>query len=296
MSAAFFFFILIISFSASAGVSPWRLSSKTELTFSLNSYSESWKGKESGSLLWVAQFKGLASKQLSERLHNENTLKLAFGQTRIQDEETKKWSAPRKSKDHIDFQSVLHLKLSDLGDPFLSLKVVSQFYDTRNKDNIRFANPVTATKSFGLAKELIKNSDMKWNVRLGGAMRSTIDRNTLLYEQIQGEESTTGQRKTELNTDAGTELVSKFKTKRDDWLNLSAKLTIYEALILPEKSENNFWRYPDISYEQTLCVNITEYIILKHDLKVLYDREIDADPHIRNTLSAGLTVPLSNKP
>ncbi|MFP4012693.1 MAG: hypothetical protein ACLFVQ_01290 [Chitinispirillaceae bacterium] len=294
MAAVFFFFIMVFSIFASGDKSPWKLSSSADLTFTLNSYSEGWKGKESGSLLWVAQTKSLASKQLTDRLHNESTLKLAFGQTKVQDRETKRWSAPQKSTDVVDLQSVLHLKLNGLGDPFFSLRVIGQFYDIRDSNNIRYGNPITATKTFGLAKELIKRPDMNWNIRLGGAMRSNIDRNALIYEEIEGIKTATGT-STSLITDAGTEMVSKFKMKRDDWLTLAGKLTLYKALLRPGTQNNNDWLYPDISYDQTLSINVTKHIVVNHALQLLYDREKNPDPHFRQTLSAGLSVSFSNK-
>lgn len=294
MAAVLIVFIMIFTIPVSGEISSWKLSSSADLTFTLNSYSESWKGKESGSLLWVAQIKSLASKQLTNRLYNENTLKLAFGQTKVQDKETKRWSAPQKSTDLFDLQSVLHLKLNGLGDPFFSLRVVGQFYDIRDSSNIRYGNPITATKTFGLAKELIKQPDMNWNIRLGGAMRSNIDRNALVYEEIDGIKKATGI-SSDLITDAGTELVSKFKMKRDDWLTLAGKLTLYKAFLRPNKPDNNYWLYPDISYDQTLSVNITKHIVINYALQLLYDREKNPDPHFRQTLSAGLSVSFSNK-
>ena len=273
----------------------WRLSCGAVVTFTFNSYNESWDGMESGSLLWNARSTTIAAKQLSERLYHENTLKLAFGQVKFADKESKKWSSPQKSLDLIDLETSLKLKMKNFSaDPFLSLRAVSQFYDTRDPDNYRYANPVTFTKSLGAANYLIKQQNVNWKMRLGGALRLNMDRDTIPYKYIDGSWKS-GRRETSVITDAGAEFVTEFRIKRPDAGSIAGKLTVFEALARPYHLQTEGWRHPDVSFETAINVNITKHLIFNYMMRLIYDREIDPDPKIRQTLSAGLSLSFENE-
>ncbi|MDR2727500.1 MAG: hypothetical protein LBB56_00055 [Chitinispirillales bacterium] len=273
----------------------WRLSTDAMAAFAFNSYNESWDSMESGSLLWNARSTTSAKKQLREGLYNENTLKLAFGQIKFADRESKKWSPPEKSTDLIDLETLLKLKMKSLSaDPFLSLRAVSQFYDTRDPDNYRYANPLTLTNSFGAAKYLFRQPDISWQMRLGGALRLNIDRDTVPYKYIDGLRES-GRRETSVITDAGLELITEFKIKRSDAAHITGKLTVFEALARPYHLQTHGWRRPDVSFETAVNVNITKRLIVNYMAELIYDREIDSAPGIRQTLSAGLSLSFENE-
>jgi len=275
--------------------SHWRLSADAMVTFTFNSYNESWDRLESGSLLWTGRTTTFAAKQLCERLYHENTLKLSFGQIKFADRESNKWSSPQKSTDLIDLETLLKLKVNYFSaDPFLSLRAVSQFYDIRDTDNYRYANPLTLTKSLGATKYLLKQPDKSLQVRLGGALRLNIDRDTVPYEYIDGLWKSGG-RETSIITDAGAELVSEFRIKRQDAGGISGKLTIFEALARPGHLQMEGWRHPDITFETAISMNITKHLVFNYMMRFIYDREIDPDPRIRQTLSAGLSLSFENE-
>ena len=290
------FFAAILHADSGAPEKPrWRLSTDATATFAFNSYNESWNNMESGSLLWTVRSTTLAKKQLKDGLYSENTLKLAFGQIKFADRESKKWSPPEKSTDLIDMETLLKLKVKSLSaDPFLSLRAVSQFYDTRDPDNYRYANPLTLTKSFGATKYLFRQPDISWQMRFGGALRLNIDRDTIPYEYIDGLWES-GRRETSVITDAGLELVTEFKIKRFDAAHITGKLTIFEALARPYHLQTRGWRHPDVSFETAVSINITKHLIVNYMAGLIYDREIDSDPGIRQTLSAGLSLSFENE-
>jgi len=289
------FLVTLIHAEGELEKSHWRLSSDAVVTFTFNSYNESWDSMESGSLLWTARSTTLAAKQLSGRLYQENTLKLSFGQIKFADRESKKWSSPQKSTDLIDLETLLKLKVKNFSaDPFLSLRAVSQFYDTRDPGNYRYANPVTLTKSLGATNYLVKQPDVSWKMRLGGALRLNIDRDTIPYEYVDGRWES-GERKTSVITDAGAELVTEFRVRRPDAGSIAGKLTIFEALARPYHLQTEGWRYPDVSFETTININITRHLIFNYMVRLVYDREIDPDPRIRQTLSAGLSLSFENE-
>jgi len=289
------FFTALIHAREPSEKSHWRLSSDAVVTFTFNSYNESWDRLESGSLLWIGRSTTFAAKQLSERLYHENVMKLAFGQIKYADRENKRWSSPQKSTDLIDLETLLKFKMNNFSaDPFLSLRAVSQFYDVRDSDNYRYANPLTLTKSLGATKYLLKQQDKSFRMRLGGALRVNMDRDTIPYGYVDGRWES-GKQETSVITDAGAELVTEFRVKRSDAGSMSGKLTIFEALARPSHLQTEGWRHPDVSFETTINVNITKHLIFNYMMRLIYDREIDPDPRIRQMLSAGLSLSFENE-
>jgi hypothetical protein len=142
--------------------SPWKLTARTNLTLNLNSYSENWAGGEFSALSWGWQFDGTAERPFTSWLTNKNTLKLAFGQTALQVKyvtaagaEKKKWQSPSKSSDLIDFESLLKFTLQTYVDPFVAVRMVSQFVDVRVKGYNSYLNPLVLTESFGGVRDLV---------------------------------------------------------------------------------------------------------------------------------------------
>jgi len=62
---------------------PWSLSADVNLTLTQNAYSDNWVGGEAGAISWTFNSNSLAEKQLHEKVHSKNTLKLSFGQTHL---------------------------------------------------------------------------------------------------------------------------------------------------------------------------------------------------------------------
>ncbi len=152
----------IAVFVASNGVlhaDPWKKSVDANLTMTQNAYSDNWSGGEVGSISWVFNSNSLFERQLNPKLNTRNTLKLFFGQTHTQNEETKHWARPFKSTDRIDFETVWRCTLGGFVDPFASGRIESQFLDQRDRANERFVNPVLFTESFGVAKVLAKSRE-----------------------------------------------------------------------------------------------------------------------------------------
>ncbi len=113
--------VLVASF-AFVSAEPWSKSVDANLILTQNAYSNNWAGTEVGVLSWVFNSNSLFEKQISAKLNNKNTLKLAFGQTTNQvnvNDTLKQWASPVKSTDLIDFESLLRFTLGVLVDPFI---------------------------------------------------------------------------------------------------------------------------------------------------------------------------------
>lgn len=258
----------------------WKLSLESSLTTTLNLYSTNWTGKETGALSWAAQMVAIAERQLTDRLHNSHTLRLAFGQTVTQEADRHGWSDPVKSTDLVDYVGLLKFTLHGGVDPYVSLRSVSQFVQTDTsgtKDFNRYLNPAEFTESFGVARALVEKTEQReLGVRAGGAFRQKLDR--ALADSVQ------------LTNDGGLELVADYRfTHPSKVIAYTGRLTAYEALVRVDAPEGSDWRYPDINWENTLIVTVNRYVMFNLYLQMLFDKELDSDPRLRNTLAVGLT-------
>jgi hypothetical protein len=271
----------------------WKYSILTNLTLSLNGYSNNWAGGEYSAFSWGWQFTGTADKALTTWLTTKNTLKLAFGQTSLQQEDSasgeKKWQKMKKSNDLIDFENIENFTLKSFVDPFISFRVITQFADMRSDKYTYYLNPVTLTESFGALRQITKNERADWSARLGGAVRQTIDRNDSFCI---GDEVT---------NDGGIELTTDLKSSsKDNRISYLTQFKIYEALFssMTDKvkgtPEEDFWRYPDIAWENTLGVNLLKFVMLNLYAQLLYDKEIDQDARLRTNIGLALTYSIKN--
>ncbi|MDO5576758.1 MAG: hypothetical protein Q4F84_06730, partial [Fibrobacter sp.] len=235
-----------------------------------------------------------AEKAINSRMLNLNTLKLAYGQTSLQDEDEtsgkKEWQPMKKSLDLIDLESILRFTFETFVDPFVSVRGVSQFADLRSPSHNYYGNPLTITESFGAIKNLIKNDYVDWTARIGGAARQSIERNKLLPDSLKPVKETTN--------DGGLEFVTDFKAKtKDERLNFTSQLKVYEALfssIAKNSDKIDDWQYPDIVWENSLDIKLIKYIALNLYAQFLYDREIDNSLRHRQTVGLALTYSAKN--
>jgi hypothetical protein len=263
-----------------------------------------------GTISWAVNVNGIAEKQFTPKLYNKNTLKLAFGQAWLQDKETKDWSSPQKSTDLVDFESVFRLTFGGFVDPYIAAHLVSQFADKSDKKSGHtwYVNPLDITESFGAAKDLVKNEPTILTTRLGAAARQLINRNH--FDEV------TAAYATEVTNDGGFEWVTDLKTaNKQNWLGFVSSLKVYEAIFSSKEKEfkdaynaaktqlemdrikerETYWRYPDVSWENILTLNVTKYVMINFYTQLLYDRELDRDLRFKQTLSVGLTYNYASK-
>jgi hypothetical protein len=269
----------------------WSKSVDANLTLTQNAYSDNWVGGEAGAISWTFNVNALAEKQLNPKLHNKNTLKLSFGQTHNQDVETDDWQKPVKSTDLIDFETVLRFTLGAFVDPYTAGRAESQFYDASDPEKSRLMNPLRLTESIGAAKVFIKEEKRDLTSRLGFAFRQHINRDML--------DPATDERSTETTNDGGIELVTDFKTPlAKDRITFTSKLSIFKALFYSESDEleglpnEDYWKSPDVNWENIFAASITEYIMVNLYVQWLYDKEIDKVGRFKQTLALGLTYKL----
>jgi hypothetical protein len=256
----------------------WNKSVDANLTLTQNAYSNNWAGTEVGVMSWTFNSNSLLEKQLSAKLNNKNTLKLAFGQTINQvkvNDTVKKWSSPFKSTDLIDFESILRFTLGVLVDPFLSGRVESQFIDMSDTTKYRPINPIKFTEGFGVARTITKQDKLEWNARFGFGFRQNLNR------LVTGGNLTTN--------DGGLEFVTEFKTPfAQERITYSSRLTIFQAMFRSGTPPNNNWKSPDANWENIFTAGITKYLMVNLYTQLLYEKEIENNIQIKETLALGL--------
>ena len=274
--------LLLILSSLSIKADPWIYSADVGFVLNGSSYSDNWTGGEVGTMAWKLLSNSMTEKQINPSMNNKNTLELIFGQTYNQDINSREWSPPLEAADRIDLESVLRFTFGWVLDPVLVGRMQSQFYDNRVDDNKRYINPVDLTESFGVARAIFKSEKKELIVRTGVALKQSIDRGVIDPES--------SQRTTDITNEGGLELVADLITRTaDERITYKSKLSIFESLFRGEESDDDYWRYPNVDWENTFSAGITKYLTVDLYVQVLYDREIDEKPRYRQTMGLGLT-------
>ena len=280
-------FIILVSTMVMA--EDWNKVGDISITMNQNSYSDNWSGEEKGSISWVFNANFLAEKQLTAKVHNKNTLKLAFGQTHNQYEYmksdstfSKKWAKPDKSTDLIDYESMFRFTLGSIVDPYASLRLESQFLDQSVIDDAKIFNPMTLTEALGIAKVFIKDDTQELSTRLGAA-----------FKQYMNSHWDEGQ------SDGGVEFVGIYmKPLKDNMIKYSSNLNLYKPLIYSESDAvegtdmEDAWKQIRMNWQHDVDVSLTKLVNLKLYVQLLYNEMIIDEIQVKETLGLGLSYKL----
>lgn len=268
---------------------PWKYALNTNLTLTLNNYSDNWDGSEVSSFAWGSKLDGFAEKAVAPWFKNVNTLKLAFGQTALQKKvvhidgtKDKKWDSMKKSSDLVDFEVAGRFTLKTFVDPFISARLITQFGDLRVSGVDYFFNPAEITESFGAIRDVVKNSNVDWTARIGGAVRQTVERNTSILKPDDDK----------VVNDGGIEFITDFKaSSKDNRIAYNTQFKLFQAVFIPKDSDRimDLKRNPDVSWENTINVSLLKFVMLNFYFQLLYDKEIDTSVRFRQTAGLALT-------
>ena len=280
----------------------WKTTADVSFNLNQASYSNSWAGGESASIVWTAQGNLTAEKTLSEKFNWRNTLKLSFGQTHsdyIDDQGQRKWESPEKSTDRIFLESLMRMPLGSFVDPFAAVTFDSQFYnpaDSLAADGARAVrvlrplDPITLTESVGVARTFIKSEETEFMSRMGFAVRQHMATTVLVYDPEETESENT--------MDGGLEWVTDLAhTFGGGNMKYVSKLRVFQALYNSEEDEldgetADDWQTADVAWENTLSASVSKYIQVSLFAEVLYDKEIDLRGRFRETLGLGIAYKL----
>jgi len=276
--------LIVIFVSAGLMAENWNIAADLSLTMNQNAYSNNWAGEERGSISWVFNANFLAEKQLTAKVHNKNTLKLAFGQTHTQmidGLEEKYWAKPDKSTDLIDFESMFRFTMGAFVDPFASFRDETQFLDEREEETKTF-NPNTTTETFGIAKVFIKDDTQELSTRLGAAFKQYFDSNLV-----------------DNTNDGGVEFVGIYtKPFRENMIKYSTNLNLYKPIVYSESeslegTENeDDWKQVRMNWQHDVDISLTSLINLKLYVQLLYNEMVIDEIQFKETLGLGLSYKL----
>jgi hypothetical protein len=258
----------------------WNRSIDFNLAVTQNAYSDSWAGGEAGNASWATNLNSLFEGPLGARLFSKSTARLSFGQTHIQNQETKKWARPVKSTDKIDLESIASYQSKWYVDPFFGLRFESQFLDASVDSIKRYINPITLTESAGLTRRLYKKEKDFIDSRLGLALREFFDRKII--------DTLSEKTETETTTDGGLESVTDLSLHLHKNIHLTSRLKLYKALTVSDENTDN-WSTLDVDCENILAASVTKYVTVNLYLQWLYDKQIDRRGRFKETLALGLT-------
>jgi hypothetical protein len=282
----FSFAILLLIFSG-LNADPWEKTLTFDLKLTQTAYSDSWKGGEAGNISWVSTLTGVLAKQVSPKFNNRTTIKLAFGQTHIQDKDTKNWEKPEKSTDQIDIENLSRLTLHGYVDPYFAVRLESQFLDASVDAVDRYFNPVLLTESFGVSRMFYKKDKKEVLSRLGFALKQTI--NSIIVDTAAGETDW------DTRTDGGIESVTDVIYQFTGNLEYIGKLSLYRAIYFSDKDElegtpeEDYWKAIDVNWENTITASVAKYVSVSMYIQFLYDKQIDKRGRLKQTLGFGLT-------
>lgn len=282
--------LALLFLTTAMSAEPWEKS--LDLTFNLtqSNYSDSWTGGEAGNVTWVARADGIFEKQLKPKFNYRLSLKLAFGQTHVQDQETNEWEAPEKSTDKIDIENLGRFTLDGYVDPYVAFRFESQFVDASVESIKRYFNPMLLTESVGISKVMYKNEDNELLSRLGFALKERI---SSIIVDTAGDE-----RDWETEIDGGLESVTDLKYTISENLLYMGKLTLYKAFFFSDKEDvegtpaEDYWKAVDVNFESTFSAEVARYISVSLYFQLLYDKQIDKRGRFKQTLALGITYKL----
>ena len=285
----------IISLATGLSADPWKIDATANIGTTINSYSNSWSGGEAGSFTWNSQFLGVAERQFAGTWNTKTTLNLQFGQTKVQDKTTKRWSEPQKSTDLIDAEELLrYIAPGWVVNPFASARVITQFVDGSDTAMDRHINPLDITEALGASRTLAKTDRVEWSSRLGIAARQHVDREHL--------DPVSMNRSTQTTKDGGVELDMNLNAvNKQKWASLISSLRLYEAVVtahdnatLPPGHEDD-WRAPHVQWENTLTLSFKKYLMVNLVADAYYDKTINTAVRLKEALTVGLTYIYAKK-
>ncbi len=290
-------FVLLIVGAASGLADPvnvdslialrWQKTMVLDITAAQTAYSDSWVGGEAGTFAWVSNLNAKVERRFSQKFNFKSNLRLAFGETTVQDEESKSWSKPKKSTDLIDWENVATFPLQAFVDPYLALRFESQFLDASVAEKKRYFNPKKFTYSGGIARIFYRKEKDELSSRLGLALRQQIHNDIIDLETLETKNNT--------DTDGGIESVTDAQFTLSKRVGYIGKLSLYKALFssISDDAEGTdfegFWKAVDVNLENTLKVSVSKIMTVIMYNQFLYDKEITKKGRVKQTMGVGLT-------
>jgi hypothetical protein len=270
--------------------SEWYIATNIGFTVNQSSYSDNWDGSEVSAYSWAFDSRSLAQKRITPNVvTNKSTLRLAFGQTRTQDNDTREWEDVKISTDVIDLESLFGFNVGWPVGPYGAVRIESDFYDDSDPTKTRYFNPTTFTESAGFFRDFFANIKTKeFSIRLGLASRQYLNASVL--------DTMTGTRSNDWINDAGVEFITELRYPfSGDLLIYGTRLWTYKALQNSDADEwkgtpeEDYWEAVEVDWEHSLGLKLSELFALNFYLQFKYDKKIVDDWRVKQTLGVAFT-------
>jgi hypothetical protein len=282
---------------------PWKYESMLALNLAQSMFTDNWAGGDQGTISWVLKSDSGAERQFSRKFHWANDLQLAYGQTSQQESDAsgdRDWTAPKKTTDLIQFESLGRFTLQRWADPYVAFRLDSQFLDRSNPIGEILFNPVRLKESGGLARVFQKTEDRELISRAGFGFRQNVARTFIDVTGDETESATTNDGGFEWQTDAKYPLVGgKIQYKSQllvfvpVFYSQSDELEDFDAIVRvvdPAREEiADFWKVPDVNFQNTLDAKITEWLSVNLYAQWIYDK-FDAATSVDPTVAPNALI------
>lgn len=262
---------------------PWKFGATTGLNLSQSTFSDNWAGGDRGSIQWVLNSDFSAERQISSRFNLSNLLQLAYGQTSRQnpdpnDPDRRVWDSPDKTTDLITFESVGRFTLLSLVDPYLSMRLDSQFSDESNPTGkIRF-NPIKLKEAAGVARVLQKTEDSEVITRLGFAFRQTMAKSFINPPALDTKSLT--------SNDGGVEWqTSVIRPVLDKKVLYKGQLLVFQPIFYSKEETlrqtvtaggapevADYWKVTNVNFQNSFSASITKYLSVNLYAQWVYNK------------------------
>lgn len=260
--------------ACAASAATWNNSAISSFNLSQNTH-HNWSAGGEDAMVWQANLK--ASSETGWTHWNwKNSTELAYGRTQIDDQ------ASRKHLDKIFLESLVNYNLFATIKPYASGRLESQFTtsyaysDTAGRQAISaFWDPGYLTESLGMS--YVPNP--VFNTRLGFALKQTYADRYAWADDLDTEDKVE-----DFRNEPGLESISEVNLPWNDIVVYKSRLSAFV----------NFEGVDEIDgrWENTLNAQVAKYLVFSAGVEMLYDKDLDVDSQLRQSLTIGLTYQL----
>jgi len=267
---------------------PWATDLKLGVGLEQSAYSSNWSGGDQGAVSWSARAWFLGERQFSTKFNWRNELEANYGQTSRQSRDPNDpgnlvWDPAEKTTDLIFFESTGRWTLGAFADPYVSLRLDTQFRDESNPLGRIWLNPIRLKETAGIAKVFHKSETREFITRVGVGMRQTFGKTIVSTPPQVTASYTSNDGGFEWYTTVKQPLASGRILYRGDLLvfapvfysgddALSAYDAAQSALDPGHRPVADYWRTPDVNWRNTFSSKITKVISVDLYLQLLYDK------------------------
>jgi hypothetical protein len=280
--------ILILIFTINTLVdarndSNWNYSLDLNFLVSLNIFSSDWNTSSNGMILWIGDISTSAEKESFGWLNHEYAIDAQFGQTRLQNRETKRWTSPEISANEFHFFSQFTFLFGPVFKPCISIQLNSQIIDQEDYENIHYINPVELSESIGFSSSAGEKNKLFFNFKLSAALRQTINRNST------ADDNNFTYHHGKIFNEGGAQAVFDLRLRVKKLLFFNSKIALFQTLVNSDLSDNKqHFNIPDIDWNTQISIKCMQFLELSYFSSVKFNQDLTSKYKFKQTIGVGL--------